>query len=63
MNPRPRRLARQPVDSDRVVDGDYMYMAGDIIRPVLLPGSIRNQDFSAARYAIPLFSDGFDAGS
>jgi uncharacterized delta-60 repeat protein len=51
------------LDAQRMVlDGDYMYMIGSIVSPVLLPGSIRNYDFAAARYVIPLFSDGFDAG-
>jgi uncharacterized delta-60 repeat protein len=43
-----------------VLDGDYMYMVGEIIDPVLLPGSMRNYDFGATRHVIPLFSDGFD---
>ena len=44
-----------------VLDGDYMYMTGSIVNPVLLPGSIRNYDFGTTRHVIPLFSDGFDA--
>jgi uncharacterized delta-60 repeat protein len=44
-----------------VLDGDYMYMTGSIISPVLLPGSIRNYDFGTTRHVIPLFSDDFDA--
>jgi hypothetical protein len=44
-----------------VVSGDYMYMVGSIVNPVWLPNSTRNYDFGAVRYALPLFSDGFDS--
>jgi len=44
-----------------VVSGDYMYMVGLIVNPVWLPNSTRNYDFGVTRYALPLFSDGFDS--
>jgi uncharacterized delta-60 repeat protein len=44
-----------------VVSGDYMYMVGSIVNPVWLPNFTRNYDFGAVRYALPLFSDGFDS--
>lgn len=44
-----------------VVAGDYMYMVGPIVNPVWLPNSTRNYDFGVTRYALPLFSDGFDS--
>jgi uncharacterized delta-60 repeat protein len=43
------------------LSGDYFYMTGPIVNPVWLPNSTRNYDFGVTRYALPLFSDGFDS--
>jgi uncharacterized delta-60 repeat protein len=47
-----------------VVSGDYMYMVGSIISPVLIPpNGDRNYDFGATRYMLPLFADDFEDGT
>jgi len=43
-----------------LLSGDYMVMVGSIISPILQPGGVRNYDFGATRYVLPLFSDDFE---
>lgn len=40
--------------------GDHLYLFGSIVSPTPLPGGLRNVDFAATRYIVPLFADDFE---